>query len=167
VRTSAVQQFLVTLCVALSACKPGTVRPYFPPVTGAAQTEIELEPKNATAELADVLRSDSMPVTKVVIRDGYIETAWFNAATKRVARGRRLGPNVVQVRAWVDFTRQGHSKLTVETVYRPLADASLSPRDLDRQVPPDHPTGKRVSEIVTELTKLYTREPAAEAQPNQ
>jgi hypothetical protein len=65
----------------------------------------------------------------------------------------------------VDFTRQGHSKLTVETVYRPLADASLSQRELDRQVPPDHPTGKRVAEIVTELTKLYTREPAAEAAP--
>lgn len=158
-------RFLLALSLAVSACKPDTARPYFPPVTGAAQAEIELEPKNATAELADVLRSDSLPVTKVVIRDGYIETAWFHAGSKRVARGRRLGSDVVQIRAWVDFTRQGHSKMTVETVYRPLADASLSPRDLDRQVPPDHPTGKRVGEIVTELVRLYSSEPPAQAQP--
>jgi hypothetical protein len=138
-----------------SACQPTSARPYFPPVTGAAQAEVRLEPKNATAALADVLSSDSLPVARVEVRDGYLETDWFQASSKRVAHGRRLGLDVVQIRAWVDPTRAGYSRLTVETVYRPLADASLSPRELDRQVPPDHPVGKRVTEIVTELSKLY------------
>jgi hypothetical protein len=149
--------------LAVASCKPVTARPYYPPVTGAPQAEIELEQKNATAELAEVLRSDSLPVTKVEIRDGYIETAWFDAASRKRTSNRRLGLGVVQIRAWVDPTRTGHSKMTVETVYRPLADQSLSARELDRQVPEDHPVGKRVMEIVTELVKLYSREPAPPA----
>jgi hypothetical protein len=153
------RQLLSALILLVVACKPATARPYFPPVTGAAQAEIRLEPRNATAALADVLRSDSLPLTKVEVRDGYLETAWFRVDTKHTARARVLGPDVVQVRAWVDPTRSGYSRLTVETVYRPLADASLSPRDLDRQVPTDHPIGKRVTEIVTELAKLYSPEP--------
>ncbi len=148
----------ILLLLLLAACSPFTTRPYFPPVTGAAQAEIELDQEDATETLAAVLRSDSLPVTRVELRDGYIETAWFDAATKAPTGSRRLGPDVVQIRAWVDPSRQGYSVLTVETVYRPLADPSLSPRDLDRQVPPDHVVGKRVAEIVTELARLYSSE---------
>ena len=148
----------ILLLLLLAACSPFTTRPYFPPVTGAAQAEIELDQEDATETLAAVLRSDSLPVTRVELRDGYIETAWFDAATKAPTGSRRLGPDVVQIRAWVDPSRQGYSVLTVETVYRPLADPSLSPRDLDRQVPPDHVVGKRVTEIVIELARLYSSE---------
>jgi hypothetical protein len=151
---------LFGMILVASACQPMTARPYFPPVTGAPQAEIRLDAKNATTALADVLRSDSLPVTTVVVRDGYLETAWFQVGTREVAHGRRLGLDIVQVRAWADPTRLGYSRLTVETVYRPLADASLSPRDLDRQVPPDHPVAVRVTEIMTELVKLYSPEGA-------
>lgn len=148
----------ILLLLLLAACSPFTTRPYFPPVTGAAQAEIELDLEDATETLAAVLRSDSLPVTRVELRDGYIETAWFDATTKAATGSRRLGLDVVQIRAWVDPSRQGYSVLTVETVYRPLADPSLSPRDLDRQVPPDHVVGKRVTEIVIELARLYSSE---------
>ena len=157
------RELLLLLWVSV-ACNPRTTRPYFPPVTGAAQAEIRLNQKNATSALADVLRSDSLPLIRVAASDGYLETAWFNSASKRPTGARRLGPNVVQVRAWIDPTRQGYSLITVETLYRPLADPSLSPRDLDRQVPTDHPVGKRMTEIVTELAKLYSPEPAGEKQ---
>lgn len=137
-------------------CKPRTERPYFPPVTGAVQAEIQLPTKSATSALADVLKSDSLPVTKVEPRDGYIETAWFDAETRKATGRRRvLGSDVVRVRAWIDPTRQGYSRLTVETVYRPVADPSLAPRELDREVPQSHPVAKQMSEIITELVKLY------------
>ncbi len=161
-RTNAILGLLLSVALSTPACSPATTRPYYPPVTGAVQAEVELEVKGATGALADVLRSDSLPVTKVVVRDGYIETAWFDAATRRATSARRLGPEVVQVRAWVDPTSSGHSRLTVETVFRPVADASRSPRDLDRQVPIDHPVGKRMEEIVTELAKLYAGAGAAD-----
>lgn len=147
------------------ACKATTTRPYFPPVTGAPQTEIELGVRQATEALADVLKGDSLPVRRVEPRDGFVETAWFDARDKRASHGRRIGPDVVQVRAWVDPSRPGFSRVVIETVFRPLADPSRSARDLDRQVPPDHPIGKRMTEIVTELARLYSPEPAQPATP--
>lgn len=144
------------------ACRPTTPRPYFAPVTGAPSGEIELDPIPATDAIADVLRSDSFPVTKVERRDGYVETAWFDAGTKQPVTGRILGPDIVQIRAWINPAKLHTSRVTIETTYRPLADPSLSPRELDRQVPPDHPVGKRVVEIVTELAKLYSHTPEPE-----
>jgi hypothetical protein len=143
---------LVTLA---AGCKPYTPRPYFPPVTGAARAEIFLDVPTATTVLSEILSADSFPVSRVEKRDGYIETEWFDATAKSPTGARRLGPEVVRVRAWIDPSRRGHSWITVETAYRPRADPALDPRDLDVQVPPDHAVGKRMTEIVTELAKLY------------
>lgn len=155
-------RFAALLALLVAACSPATNRPYFGPVTGAEMAELELDMRDATETLAAVLRSDSLPIEKVMLRDGYLESAWFDAGSRQPTTRRPLGPDVVQVRAWVGPSRQGHSLIVVETVYRPLADPSRSPRDLDLQVPPDHPVGKRVAEIVRELARLYTREaPAA------
>jgi hypothetical protein len=153
------RSLLSPLLLLALACQPSSMRPYFPPVTGAAQGEIELEPRNSTAEIVAVLKSDSLPLGTVALRDGFVETEWFDARTRRPTAARRLGPDVVQVRAWVDPSRRGYSRITIETVYRPLADPSLASRDLDRQVPPDHPIGKRMGEVVRELVKLYSHEP--------
>jgi hypothetical protein len=146
----------ILLLLSLGAgCKPYTPRPYFPPVTGAARTEIFLDVPTATTVLSEILKTDSLPVTQVEKRDGYLETAWFDATSKAPTRARRLGPEVVRVRAWIDPARRGHSWITLETVYRPLADPALDQRDLETQVPPDHVVGKRMAEVVTELAKLY------------
>ena len=48
------------------------------------------------------------------------------------------------MRAWAEPTHPGNSKVTVETLYRPLADPSLPERELDRQVPRDHPVAIKV-----------------------
>jgi hypothetical protein len=143
------------VAAAVLGCKPTTPRPYFPPVTGAPAGEIELDVVPATEAIADVLRSDSFPLRRVEPRDGYLETHWFDARTKAPVSGRILGPDVVQIRAWVNPAKRHSSRVTIETTYRPLADPSLPPRELDHQVPPDHPVGKRVIEIVTELARLY------------
>lgn len=136
-------------------CKAYSPRPFYPPVTGAPIGEIDLAVPAATEALADVLRADSLPLRLVKLADGYLETDWFEASTKRPTRARRLGPDIIQVRAWVDPAKPGSSRMTVETIFRPLADASVPSRDLDRQAPPDHPTAKRVAEIVQQLVKLY------------
>lgn len=147
------------LMVLVVSCKATTTRPYFPPVTGAPTTEIELGVKEATQALADVLKGDSLPVTRVAPRDGLVETEWFEVQSKQPTHARPLGPEVVRVRAWVNPSKPNHSRIILETVYRPLADPSLPVRDLDRQVPPDHPIGKRMTEVLTELARLYSSEP--------
>lgn len=136
-------------------CQPYSPRPAFPPVTGAPRGEINLDVRAATEALADVFRTDSFPLRRVELSDGYLETDWFEASSKQPTGARRLGSEVIQVRAWVDPAKPGSSRMTVETIFRPLADPSLPARDLDRQVPPGHPTAKRVAEIVEQLVKLY------------
>jgi hypothetical protein len=141
--------------ILVAACKPYTPRPYFPPVSGVTKEEVFLDVPAATNAFAEILEADSLPVGRVEARDGYVETAWFDASTKAATDARRLGPGVVRVRAWIDPSRRGHSWITAETVYRPIANPALDQRDLDTQVPPDHPVGQRISQIVTELAKLY------------
>ena len=149
---------LALLPLLVAACSPYTARPYFPPVTGAPAAELELGRTDATETLAAVLRSDTLPVSKVELKDGYLETSWFDAASKQATGARPVGPGVVRIRGWVNPTRSGFSEIIVETVYRPLADPSRPGRELEQQVPPDHPVGKRIQQIVSELSKLYNRE---------
>lgn len=146
---------LAGVALLVLACRPTTIRPYFGPVTGAPQVEVRLGVTQATRAFADLLRSDTVPLLRVEPRDGYIESAWFNQRTKLPSRARTLGPSVVRVRVWIDPGRPGMSRLTAETVYRPLADPSVDQRTLDRQVPPDHPVGARMQSLVEGMVRLY------------
>lgn len=144
-------------------CQPATTRPPFPPVPEAATTEVRLPPREATRLLAEAMRADSIPAGRVDERDGWLETGWFDAASGGGARHRPIGPGVIRLRAWADPTRPGFSKLTVETVYRPVADPSLPERELDRQVPRDHPVAIKVRATLQDLVKQYGGPPAPSA----
>jgi hypothetical protein len=136
-------------------CQPVTTRPPFPPVPEAASTEIRLSPSEATRLLAEALKADSVPPTRVELRDTWLETGWFVASTGQPVRRRPIGPDIVRVRAWADPTHPGNCKVVVETVYRPLADPSLPQRELDRQVPRNHPVAIKVRATLQDLVKRY------------
>jgi hypothetical protein len=157
--------FRLGLLAAAASCQPNTTRPSFTPVPEAAGTEVRLPVPQATQRLAEALKADSIPVRKVRIRDGYIETGWFATATRRGASSRALGPGVVRVRAWADPARPGSSQLTVETVYRPLRDPSLPDRELEREVAPDHPVALKVVAALQRLVQRYGGPPPEEEQP--
>ena len=146
-----------------AACQPNTGRPVFSPLPEAAGTEVRLTPAEATRQLAAALRADSVPVTKVLIRDAYLETGWFDSKTGRSRRS-SLGPGVVRVRAWADPARPGSSQLAVETAYRALADPSLPPRELDRQVPAKHPVAVKVDSVLQQLVKRFGGPPPPQAE---
>jgi hypothetical protein len=147
-----------------AGCQPSTTRPAFTPVPEAATTEVRLPTREATRRLAEALRAGSVPVTRVELRDGYLETAWFEAASGRPADHRPLGSGVVRVRAWADPSRPGFTRLTAEATYRPLADPSLPERELEREVPRDHPVAVKVRAALQDLVKRYGGPPSAEAQ---
>ena len=138
-------------CMAL-ACNPNTTRPPIHPLLGAAVIEVQLDVAAATAEVAEALRQDSIPVDVVEVRDGYVETPWFESTTGRPTTRRPLGSDVVRVRAWVDVEHPGHSRIAVEVVYRPWADPSLPDRELDRIAPPDHPVTRRVQAALARMS---------------
>ena len=150
---------LVSLALASAACQPATTRPPFGPLPEAPGSEVRLVVPEATRRLAEALKADSIPTNTVRLRDGYIETPWFLARTRRPTTQRPLGPAVVRIRAWADPARPGSTQLTVETLYRPRVDPSLPERELEREVPRDHPVAVRVEAVLKRLVERFGTPP--------
>jgi hypothetical protein len=158
----------------LAACRPDTTRPAITPYPEAAGIEIRLRSPEATRRLAEALQADSLPPARVRLRDGYLETAWLDSATGQPTTRRPLGTSVIRLRAWADPGRPGNTVLTVETLYRPLADPSLPERELERQVPRTHPAAVKVERILAALLERHggppppaAEQPAAEGGPGE
>jgi hypothetical protein len=135
-------------------------------VPDALGSELRLSVPEATRRFAESLKADSIPTGRVHLRDGYIETPWFDARSMRPAGGvRPLGSRTVKIRAWADPARPGSTQLTVETVYRPLADPSLPARELERQVAPTHPIARKVESALGRLVQRYGTPPPPIEQP--
>lgn len=144
------------LAALAAGCLLSTSRPVFAPLLGAQTAEVRLPPAAATQHLGEALRTDSIPVTRVEPRDGYLQTPWFDAATGRPTERLPLGSDVVRVRGWVNPGRYGHSDLRVEVAYRALSDPSVSERELERPVPPDHPVRIRVQAALDTLARRFS-----------
>lgn len=153
-REATALRFRAAIVMLLAACSPATSRPAFPPVPEARIGEVELEVPQATERLARELTAAGIPVNRVAPRDGYLETAWFDTATGKAVGARTSGGDRVRVRGWVRPSRHGYSELTVETVYRPFADPSAAPRELERSVPFAHPVRARVRAAFAALRAL-------------
>jgi hypothetical protein len=153
------------LTVVAVACQPATTRPPFPPLPEAAGREVRLPVPMATRRLAEALKADSIPTKTVRLRDGYIETSWFEARNGRpIGQRRAIGPGVVRIRAWADPARPGSSQLTIETLYRPRVDPSLPYRELERQVSLDHPVAKKVDVALQRLVDRFGGPPLPSVQ---
>lgn len=141
--------------LAAMACYPTTTRPHLTPLPDAITAELELFVPAATRALAVALDTDSIPVSRTEPDDGWLETPWFDATTLQPTDARVLGPDVVKVRAFVEPGRPNHAVITVETVYRPLADPSREGRALERHVPGAHPVANRVRAVMEKVKAEY------------
>ena len=135
----------------LAACSPGTRRPAFGPVPESRTAALEVTIPDATRRLAEALKAAGIPVTRIELRDGYVESAWFDTAGMQPVSRRPLGAGVVRVRGWVDPSEYGFSQMTVEAVYRRAADPSVPARELERAVPYDHPARRRLREALASM----------------
>jgi hypothetical protein len=111
----------------------------------------------ATRNLAAALEADSLPPAasdpRCLHRDRLARLrhrAAHGAAPDRHRRGEG---------AWADPGRPGNSLLIVETLYRPLADPSLPERELEHQVPRDHPTALKVERILEAMLSATAGRP--------
>jgi hypothetical protein len=150
-----VRNRVVVSLAALAACQLATTRPPFEPVPEARHADVSLSRLEATEQLAEALRSDSIPVARVEPRDGYLETPWFSVATGRPVSSARTGDSVVRVRGWVEPARVRYAELRVETVFRRVWDPSLPERELERAVRQDHPVAERVDSVLARLARRY------------
>jgi len=122
---------------------------------GSPSTEVRLRSDSATERLAEALREDSIPVSRIEPRDGYLETPWFAVSGGAASQASPLGPDLVRVRGWVDPGRIGHSDMRVEVAYRAVRDLSVPDRELERAAPADHPVVQRVRAVLDSLKQRF------------
>jgi hypothetical protein len=152
-----------SLAVSLGACDPTTRRPTFSPRPEAATTELELAVPAATQALAAALQGDSVPLARVAARDGFLETPWLDATTLKPTSARPVGPAVVRLRGWVDPSRYGFSRLTVEVIYRTTVDPSLPVRETEAEVAYANPARARVRTLLGKLGGVPVDQPQVAA----
>lgn len=123
----------------LNACNPRTSRPPFAPIPEALHAVINAPPPRVTAVADSLLRADTVVVRYVNLRDAFLETAEFGGTPPH------------RVRLWADPDVPGKSRVTIEAVYRPLADPSRTPRDLERAAPIGSPGQQRAAQLLAAL----------------
>lgn len=154
---------LGTLLLVAACARNG--QPGFTPVPEARKGQIELDPQEATKKLAEAMTAAGLPVAEVATRDGFVSTSWYDTVTMKRVGSRPLGPAEVRIRAWVMPWKYGWSEITMEAVYRPLADPSLPARELERSVPFGHPARVKIREIMQQMGVTSTLAESDAPQP--
>lgn len=141
--------------LATSSCRATTARPYYQPLPTAAVAEVELSIPDATRALSETMARDSIALAIIKEKDGYIDSGWLDATTLEHTTARPLGTDVVRVRAWVNPSKDFWSELVVEASYRVMDDPSRPERELDRELPDDHPLQRRLAEVIRKMIEQY------------
>lgn len=126
--------FRLSIALLVCSCSPVTTRPDFRPDPRAPVVLLNARPDRVTAELAQLVPAESLEVARFNVRDGYVETAWYDTRAHRTLHGEHDISNLattVKLRFWADPYVPGQTRLTVEPVYRPRYDPSRTERDLE------------------------------------
>src|SRR3989442_14661930 len=66
-----------------AACPPITTRPDFRPDPSALLVTLDARPERVTAALDSLVPAESLEVAHSNVRDGYVETAWYETQAHR------------------------------------------------------------------------------------
>src|SRR5205814_2070039 len=86
------------ILVLLAACTPITTRPDFRPDPRALTVVLDARPERVTTVLDSLVAAESLEVARANVRDGYVETAWYDTQAHRTRHHEReitnLAPTV-------------------------------------------------------------------------
>ena len=146
------------ICLLLAACTPITTRPDFRPDPRALVIILDARPERVTTVLNSLVPAESLEVAHANVRDGYVETAWYDTQAHRTRHHEREITNLaatVKIRFWADPWVPGQTRLTVESVYRPRYDPSRPERDLEVIAPREHEGNKIAQRFVDKLKEKF------------
>src|SRR6267378_1265939 len=150
--------FALRICLLLAACTPITTRPDFRPDPRALVVTLDARPERITAALDSLVPAESLEVAHANVRDGYVETAWYDTQAHHTRHHEREITNLaatVKIRFWADPWVPGQTRLTVEPVYRPRYDPSRPERDLEVIAPREHEGNKIAQRFVDKLKEKF------------
>lgn len=140
------------------ACTPVTTRPDFRPDPRALVIVLDARPERVTLELETLVPAESLALAHINLRDGYVETTWYDPTRRQSDRGERAIAHLstaVKIRCWADPWVPGQTRLTVEPVYRPRFDPSRAERDLEFIVPEAHPGHRIAVRLIEKLKEKF------------
>ena len=146
------------ICLLLAGCTPITTRPDFRPDPRAVVIILDARPERVTTALDSLVPAESLEVAHANVRDGYVETAWYDTQARRTRHHEREITNLaatVKIRFWADPWVPGQTRLTVEPVYRPRYDPSRPERDLEVITVKEHEGDKIVERFVDKLKERF------------
>ena len=142
----------------VAACTPITTRPDFRPDPRTLVIILDARPERVTTVLDSLVPAESLEVAHANVRDGYVETAWYDTQAHRTRHHEREITNLaatVKIRFWADPWVPGQTRLTVEPVYRPRYDPSRPERDLEVIAPKEHEGNKIAQRFVDKLKEKF------------
>jgi len=146
------------LLLLLAACTPVTTRPDFKPDPRALVVVLNARPERVAVALDSLVPAESLEVARFNVRDGYVETAWYDTEARRTRHHERdiaSFTRTVKIRFWADPWVPGQTRLTIEPVYRPRYDPSRVERDLEMIVDKDDDGYKLAQRFVEGLKKQF------------
>ncbi len=145
------------VCTAFACTAIGT-RPRFGPQPGAVVDTLGAGPGTVITTLASALAAEGLKVRAMSVAEGYLETAWFDPVTKRsVGQEHGHTERVFRMRAFADSIPAVKTELSLETVYRRMADPSAKGREEEIIVPPGHPGDSLVQRVLVDLRQRFGR----------
>src|SRR2546421_3728789 len=142
----------------IAACTPVTTRPDFKPDPRALVVVLNARPERVAVALDSLVPAESLEVARFNVRDGYVETAWYDTEARRTRHHERdiaSFTRTVKIRFWADPWVPGQTRLTIEPVYRPRYDPSRVERDLEMIVDKDDDGYKLAQRFVEDLKKRF------------
>ena len=149
---------LFAFAIFAAACSPTTTRPDFRPLPLARVARIYARPQQVIPVLATMIAAESLRVRQVSVRDGYVETDWYDTRTHRSVQNDAAVkdlPHSVKVRCWADPYVPGQTLLTLEVAYRTRHDPSRAGRDLEILVGEKQPGDTLAERILAQLKQQF------------
>lgn len=144
--------------IGIAACNPTTTRPDIRPLPKARSAQLFARPQLVIPALSAVVAAESLRVRRSNVRDGYLETDWYDTRTRRSFRNDGSVPDLVhavKLRCWADPYIPGQTILTIEVAYRRHYDPSLEGRELDLLVPPGQAADSLAIDMLEEMKKRF------------
>ncbi len=142
--------------MAVAACAHfGGVRPVYGPVPGSLSLQLTAQPDAVIVAAVKEVQAAGLRVARVAPDEGYLETEWYDVATKRsVSASAKDFDHIVKVRLFADPTA-GKTHLAAEAVVRIAYDPSEPERDLERMVPDSTPGHALLDSLVARLKVIF------------